>query len=307
MEILETKSSIKVATNLYKCIFCDYTTCRKNNFDKHIMTPKHIRKSNGNEKVAKSSTAFNCSNCGKKYYTKSGIWKHKRLCDIMNNNNNNNNDNSIIKKNDENDNYKELLLISLKQNKDLQELLIKQSEQHNNTINGIIPKIGNNTINNNQKININIFLNEQCKDAISMDEFINKMNISLQNLFYTKDRGIIEGVSNIFIENLNKLPLNQRPIHCTDFKRETIYIKNNQWEKDENKLQTKEAIKKVSHLQVKNINKFKDFKPQLMDNPKDKDDYIEIIKATTDSMENKEDKIIKNICKTVYIKTNLLE
>jgi hypothetical protein len=213
---------------------------------------------------------------------------------------------------DETINYKELLLTSIKQNKELQDFIIKQSEQYHTTINEIIPKIGNtnntnNTINNNQKLNINIFLNEQCKDAITMDEFINKMHISLKNLFYTRDKGIAEGVSNILIENLNKLPLNQRPIHCTDPKRETIYIKNEQWEKDEDKLQTKEVIKKVSYLQVKNIKLYKEAHPQLMENQKEKDDYMEIIKATTDDVSEKEDKILKNICKSVYISNNLLE
>ena len=227
------------------------------------------------------------------------------MCDIMNKTEKDEDEDETI-------NYKELLLTSIKQNKELQDFIIKQSEQYHTTINEIIPKIGNtnntnNTINNNQKLNINIFLNEQCKDAITMDEFINKMHISLKNLFYTRDKGIAEGVSNIFIENLNKLPLNQRPIHCTDPKRETIYIKNEQWEKDEDKLQTKEVIKKVSYLQVKNIKLYKEAHPQLMENQKEKDDYMEIIKATTDDVSEKEDKILKNICKSVYISNNLLE
>ena len=308
METLETKSSIKVATVLYVCETCDYISSRKNNYDKHITTPKHHRKLNGNEKKHKSRTSFNCTNCGKSYYTKSGIWKHKKMCDIMNKTEKDEDEDETI-------NYKELLLTSIKQNKELQDFIIKQSEQYHTTINEIIPKIGNtnntnntnNTINNNQKLNINIFLNEQCKDAITMDEFINKMHISLKNLFYTRDKGIAEGVSNIFIENLNKLPLNQRPIHCTDPKRETIYIKNEQWEKDEDKLQTKEVIKKVSYLQVKNIKLYKEAHPQLMENQKEKDDYMEIIKATTDDVTEKEDKILKNICKSVYISNNLLE
>ena len=192
----------------------------------------------------------------------------------------------------------------LQENSEMKNIIIEQNKH----IGELIPKVGNNnnnTINNN--FNLNFFLNEQCKEAITMDEFINKMNISLTNLFYTKKKGIAEGISNIFIENLNKLPLNQRPIHCTDVKRETIYIKNEQWEKDENKTQTKDAIKKVSYLQIKNIRLFKESKPNLMQNQKDKEDYMELIKATTDSIENKEDKVIKNICKNIYIKNDLLE
>jgi phenylpyruvate tautomerase PptA (4-oxalocrotonate tautomerase family) len=192
----------------------------------------------------------------------------------------------------------------LQENSEMKNIIIEQNKH----IGELIPKVGNNNNNTiNNHFNLNFFLNEQCKEAITMDEFINKMNISLTNLFYTKKKGIAQGISNIFIENLNKLPLNQRPIHCTDVKRETIYIKNQQWEKDENKTQTKDAIKKVSYLQIKNIRLFKESKPNLMENQKDKEDYMELIKATTDSIENKEDKVIKNICKNIYIKNDLLE
>jgi hypothetical protein len=159
METLEIKNVVKVVNGFYVCDFCDYLTSRKHDYDKHISTPKHHRKLNGNEKKHKSRTSFNCTNCGKSYYTKSGIWKHKKMCDIMNKTEKDEDEDETI-------NYKELLLTSIKQNKELQDFIIKQSEQYHTTINEIIPKIGNtnntnNTINNNQKLNINILHTRQ--------------------------------------------------------------------------------------------------------------------------------------------------
>ena len=310
------------------CIYCHYNTSNKKDYQKHILTRKHLKREKlnqiepfQNQKIPKIPK-FNCENCCKDFFSKSGLWYHKKKCYNINKEKTQDSlnvvDNEVISYNNTNENIDKnsIIIELLKQNNELQNIIIKQSQtfleqgkMYQNTITEIIPKLGNNnTINTiNQKLNINIFLNEECKDAISMDEFINQMNISLPNLFYTRDKGIAEGVSNILIENLNKLPLNQRPIHCTDAKRETIYIKNEKWEKDENKKQTKEVIKRVSNLQIKNINKFKQTYPKLMENQKEKDDYMEIIKATTDDVTEKEDKIIKNVCKKVYINNNLLE
>jgi len=270
---LEDKSSIKSTLNIVvkknNCYTCNYTTFDNKDFKKHLSTQKH-KKNEENKKL---------------------------------------NNGKISNLQTDETNYKELLMDTLKQNKEMQEFIFKQHEtieKQQKTINEIIPKIGNNTINSNNKFNLNIFLNETCKDAISMEEFINKIEVSLSDLFYTKNKGIAEGVSNIFIENLNKIPITQRPIHCTDVKRETIYIKNEQWEKDENREKTKDAIKKVSNIQIKNINKFKNAHPNFMENEKEKDSYMEIIKATTDDIKDKEDKVIKSICKNIYIKEDLL-
>ena len=248
---------------------------------------------------------------------------------INNNNNNNNNNNDNNDNNNNNEiNYKELIFnlinqnkelqeaminqnkelqdVIINQNKELQETMINQSNEYQKTLNEIIPKIGNNnnnnnTINNNQKFNINVFLNENCKDAITMDNFLNSMQVSLTDLFFTREKGLAEGLTNIIIESMNKLPLTQRPMHCTDVKRETIYIKNEKWEKDENKEKIKHVLQRVSNIQIKNIHKFKEAKPNCMKNSKEKDEYMEIIKATTDDVTEREDKIIRNLCKSSYV------
>jgi hypothetical protein len=170
------------------------------------------------------------------------------------------------------------------------------------TITEMIPKIGNNNNNNiNQKFNINVFLNEQCKDALTMEEFINKIEVSVSNLMLTKNKGINEGISNIFIENMNKLSLYERPIHCTDVKRETIYVKTEgengdlpKWEKDENNEKVKSAINKVTRLQHKNINKWTENNPNWQDKSDLQDEYLKIIKKCTDDIN--ENKVIKKLC-----------
>ena len=316
--MFEEKSD-QILDNLF-CSICNYTAKRQGDLIKHTKTIKHQR----NESIQKKSSNLEenpslclnitnktntCLFCNYTTFDNKDFKKHLQTQKHKKNEELNKlNDSKIVNMNDET-NYKELLMTTLKQNKEMQEFIFKQHEtieKQQKTINEIIPKIGNNTINSNNRFNLNIFLNETCKDAISMEEFINKIQISLSDLFYTKNKGIAEGVSNIFIENLNKIPLTQRPIHCTDVKRETIYIKNEQWEKDENKEKTKNAIKKVSTIQIKNINKYEESHPNFMKNENEKDTYMEIIKATTDNIHDKEDKVIKSICKNTYIKGDSL-
>ena len=135
------------------------------------------------------------------------------------------NKNALVSKT-ENIDYKDMFLTMIKENKQLQNVLVTQQNQ----INELIPKIGNQIIGDNNtinkhKFNINIFLNEQCKDALTMNEFIDKIKITMNDLMVTKNKGISEGVSNIFIENMNKLSIRERPMHCTDVKRETSLYK----------------------------------------------------------------------------------
>lgn len=317
----EKKSDI-ILNNIY-CIICNYTANRTGDLIKHIKTIKHRQNlltkekkyniedlSSKNHNLNIVIKKNNCSICNYTTFDNKDLKKHLSTQKHKKNEENEKlNNGKISNIQTDETNYKELLLNTLKQNKEMQEFIFKQHEtieKQQKTINEIIPKIGNNTINSNNKFNLNIFLNETCKDAISMEEFINKIQVSLSDLFYTKNKGIAEGVSNIFIENLNKIPVTQRPIHCTDVKRETIYIKNEQWEKDENKEKTKEAIKKVSTIQIKSINKFKQVHPNFMKNEKEKDNYMEIIKAATDDIQYKEDKVIKILCKNTYIKDDSL-
>jgi hypothetical protein len=325
---MANENSEKISIDFY-CSKCDYTTSRKADYKKHLTTDKHRRQhlANENSENSENSEKYRCI-CDKEYIYSSSLSKHKKTCK------------EIIKT----DITTDMVLKILEQNKQLSDIIVNQNKQINEIVvnqndiivnqskqineivvnqndiivnqskqmNEIIPKIGNtnntnNTINNNQKLNINIFLNEKCKDAMSMDNFLKSIEVSLSNLLVTKEKGLAEGITNIIVENMNKLPINQRPIHCTDVKRETIYIKNETWEKDENKEKTKEAIKKISCIQTKNIKKWTEANPNYMEKEKLKDEYIYLIKHISDDVKEKEEKIIKNICKNSYINDKLIE
>ena len=140
---------------------------------------------------------------------------------------------------------------------------------------------------------------KQCKDALTINEFIDKIKISLDDLLLTKNKGITEGVSNIFIENMNKLSLYERPMHCTDIKRETVYINSkndnkglSQWEKDSENKKLKEAINKISHVQRKKLDLWIEKHPSWQENIEEQGEYMTLIKNCTDNLqENKrEDK-----------------
>jgi hypothetical protein len=277
--------------NVYECNPCNFNTYNKKDYLRHIITNKHEKNINPDTILKKE---YICK-CGKTYKYSSTLSRHKKICP--------NNDYNII----ENKKNNEIIELLITQNNQLQELLIKQSQEYQEyqkQLIELIPKFGNNnnnTINSNNKVDINIFLNEKCKNAMSMDEFIKKIDVSLSNLLLTKDKGLAEGISQIFLENIKKLSLHERPLHCTDVKRETLYIKNDTWEKDENKTLIKDAIKQVSVKQSKNINIFTNQKPNFMSNQKDKDDFINIVKSATDSIDDKQDKVIRNLCKNVYL------
>jgi hypothetical protein len=167
-------------------------------------------------------------------------------------------------------------------------------------------------VTNKHKFNINIFLNEQCKDALTMEQFINKIQVTVDNLELTKDKGLSEGVSNIFIENLKKLSLYERPMHCTDSKRETIYIKyenninnntNGKWYKDEEKEKLKHILNKVSHIQRTNIDKWVKEHPNWEDDNNLQKQYMDLIKNCTEDIKdnNNQNKIIRKVCNEINL------
>jgi hypothetical protein len=203
--------------------------------------------------------------------------------------------------NGENLNYqlmlsKELILEVVKQQQN-------QIKELTNTIKELIPKVGNNITTTNQKFNIQVFLNEKCKDAINMSDFIKSIEVSLQQLDYTKHHGLVNGLSNVIIENMNKLGLYQRPIHCTDIKRESLYIKDDDnWEKDTNKEKIKRVIKNVSTKQFYALSKWTQENPDFQNNENKQNYYTHALVAIANNKEQNEEKIIKKLCSSSYIK-----
>jgi hypothetical protein len=202
-------------------------------------------------------------------------------------------------KNDDID-YKALVVHLIKENTKINTLMVNQQQQ----LIDILPHVGNTTNNTNnikQRFNIQVFLNEKCKDALSMDEFIDKLEISMKNLLTTKDKGLSEGVSNIIIDNMNKLSVYERPIHCTDKKRETVYVKNDEWAKDENMEGVNHLLKQTEFKQMKNINQWTNEHPGYADDDQLQREYINLVTKCTSSIEACKDKVIKKVCDNVYL------
>tara|TARA_B100000902_G_scaffold371594_1_gene397801 strand:+ start:966 stop:1892 length:927 start_codon:yes stop_codon:yes gene_type:complete len=295
----------------YICDLCDYISFKKTDYNRHLLTSKHLKLQNTTFSSEKNENLeykrFLCE-CGKKYKHHSSLWSHKKKCNFLyenNNSNDNSNDNSNNINNqlsiiNENTIIDELKNIIIKQ----QSQIDKQQEQ----LSELIPKIGNNITNNtqNNKFNINVFLNEKCKDAINMTDFVKSIEVSLQQLDFTKKNGLANGLSKTIMDNINKLSLYERPLHCTDVKRETLYIKDeNEWSKDANKEKIKKAIKKASG---KNYNALQDWKtenPDFLINDSKTDYFTKTITVIGKSGDATEDKIIKNLCKETYIKDSI--
>jgi hypothetical protein len=179
-----------------------------------------------------------------------------------------------------------------------------QNKDLHNTIIKIIPKIGNNIINNTNNTNnvsIQVFLNDTCKDAMNITDFINTIQVSVEDLLFTKENGLIKGISNLFLSNLERIPMIQWPLWCSDKKRKRMFIKQDDWIEDINREKTNDLVNTISKIQTKNINKYIADKPNWMTNDKIKDNYIRIVKAVTDTMDNKIDKIIDNISDKIHL------
>ena len=296
----------------YFCKFCNFVTCKKTDFNRHILTDKHKMLTHVDKKNEKNEKKeFGCV-CGKKYKHRQSLSVHKKKCIFINENTTLitiENKKEILETKEDNKVLKEDNKELKEDNKELKVMikeLIKENAKQQQQITELIPKIGNNnnnTINNNQNFNINVFLNEKCKDAINMTDFIKSIEVSIQQLDFTKQNGLASGLSKTIMDNMNKLSVYERPLHCTDVKRETLYIKDeNEWIKDNNKEKIKHAIKKASG---KNYNALQDWKTENPDFLKDdsKTDYFTKTISTIGKTDGAtEEKIIKNLCKETYVK-----
>ena len=290
---MDTKILPQKPQNFY-CEFCEFISCNKKDYVRHLSTLKHKNRQNDTNDTKKNpkkpQIEFECKNCSKSYKFSSGLYRHKKKC--MNEESgylNDKIDNSLALS-------KELIMNVVKQQQN-------QIKELTDTIKELIPKVGNNITTTNQKFNIQVFLNEKCKDAINMSDFIKSIEVSLQQLDYTKHNGLVNGLSNVIIENINKLGFYQRPIHCTDIKRESLYIKeDDSWEKDINKEKIKRAIKVVSTKQFYALSKWTKENPDFQNNENKQSYYTHTLVAIANNKENNEDKIIKKLCNSIYIK-----
>jgi hypothetical protein len=303
MDTLDTSIEQKMS-NLFCCKKCDYITSRKSNFDRHNLSEKHKRIHNvslgieyfeqneQNEQNDKTNT-YNCV-CGNIYKFSQGLSKHKNKCSYIAPNNE-----------DKNDKLIEYLMKENKEMKDLILEIVKNGTYNtNNTTNNTN---ANNTNSHNKAFNLNFFLNETCKNAMNITDFVDSIKLQLSDLLDVGELGYVEGISKIIVKNLNNLDETERPIHCTDKKRETMYVKDqDQWEKeDEKNSKLTRAVKRISNKNIDLLPLFREKYPEYKNSSSkisDKHDKLVIEVMETDP--DKHEKIIRNISKVTTIKEN---
>ena len=283
------------------CEKCDFVCSKKSNYVNHLLTLKH-QKDDADDVLddansPKIAALYFCE-CGKEYKHRQGLWKHKKLCDENNNYQKSSSEQNEIKV------LTNLVLDVVKQNQDLTNKLVDICSKNNSNTN-----ISNNNINSHNKtFNLQFFLNETCKDAMNMMEFVDSIKIQLTDLENVGNLGYVDGISKIIVKNLNSLDETKRPVHCTDSKREVMYVKDeDKWEKEnENKQKIRKMIKHVTHKNSKLLKEFKTKYPGCeKSESKFSDKYdkliIEAMGGKGDNDLEKEDKIIKKIAKNVTI------
>ena len=309
---------------IFFCEICSFGCNKKSDFNRHILTYKHINATNAisnaikktpsiicckicgkdfkhksslyrhkktcknevsqlskiSQKLAKiSHPKFHCE-CGKSYKHASSLSKHKTKCKHLQLVNENIQKNEIIPTN----NVEHLLKDILEENKVLREKITNL-------------ELGNTMINSNNNFNINFFLNEKCKNAMNLEDFVEKIKFTLEDLQFTKDNGYAKGISNIFIKNLNDMDITERPIHCSDQKRLQFYVKNdNEWSKDKNNKKLDKTIEKVSKKQIKSIQEWVEANPDFTESDTKMEEYFTLVRSIT---QPNDDKNLKNIKRKV--------
>ena len=303
----------------FDCEICAFKCSKYSNYTKHLMTAKHTNRTNRTKMYPKNALSeFVCA-CGKVYKARNSLWYHKRVCNLVN-------QEPVTDSQQSQTVDMSLVFELLKQNQEFKELMIEQSkqladqQQQNNQLLDAVRdgKLGNNNNNNNNsyhnttnnRFNLNLFLNETCKDAITMDDFIKSFEVTRDDFIHTGNVGFIEGISTVMLNRFRNMDMHTRPLHCTDLKRETVYIKNSdKWEKeDNNKTHLRKAVKVVAHRNMNELWRwYNDSKPEVEQIGSDEcENYFKYYKAALGGCGKEEDikfedKIIKNVLKEVQV------
>ena len=303
-------------TTIYKCDLCDLTTINKKDFNSHLNTVKHARKQKDNlqptiapevdiaPEVEKVNVVEACE-CGKTYTFQSGLSRHKKTCSLVKDSITKTNKNSTTTKAEDYKSLKTIILELVKSNAIMQQQLAEAlTHAHNSVVN-------NNTMNtinsNNKTFNLMFFLNEQCKDAMNMSEFVDSFDLQLSDLESVGELGYVEGMTKIFIDKLNSMDIYKRPMHCSDGKREIIYIKDeNRWEREQpNNPKLRKAIKNVSFKNMKLAAAWSEAHPDSRASESRLNDvYMKIVLESTGGsgeISDSQNKIMKRIAKEIII------
>ncbi len=323
----------------YNCEKCNYTTQRKSQYDRHILTAKHIRIHENTENCSKMFKVYQCERCNNQYKFHSGLWKHKKTCNYIHNNivneiqpeiQNNEIQNPVVDPTSE----ASTVLRLLKQNEEFKQMMAEQfnvmTERHNENValqlknqelnqqliaamkdgNGTV--INNNTTNNNNNhFNLNFFLNDTCKDAMNITEFLGNLDVQIEEIEYIGNHGYVIGMTKMIMDRLKDMDITKRPIHCTDIKRETMYIKDKDaWSKDTDELtKLRRILNFITMQNYKTVPKWKTAHPDCEE--VDTRDYnfcykmMQMILGDVEEEQVKLDnKIIKTLAKNLFCKSN---
>ena len=305
-----TEATLSKNISGFTCEACKFKCYKEYNYKAHLATPKHQKFTKVYQSLQKNATLSNslvCV-CSKKYSTRMGLWKHKQKCIFVKNLTNDTSDTNEIVLPDLKDinsiDKDDIIIQLLKDNKEIRQILKE-----------VIPKIGNNTtINNNNNttnnntlnnFNLNFFLNEQCKDALNISEFVESLKITFDDLLYSKKNGLVQGISNVMIRGLKELDIYKRPIHCTDKKRETMYIKDKEkWEKDETHEIMKNTIEMIADKERNALQIWTDDNPDWMETEQKQIAYLTMLRNISEPIEDEEKngrKIIRAVSREVVI------
>ena len=314
-ELMENEKKEK-NNNYYNCFICNFTTSKQSEFNRHILTLKH-KKRGENAEIVYDKECVKCEYCSKSYSKQSNLWKHKQKCTLIIPNKND------VEKTPDNDNkaITDVLVLELvKNSKEMQKILIEQNKELQNTLieqnnklielsqkSSIINTNSHNTT--NQNFNLNLFLNETCKDAINIMDFVNSMKLNIEDFEATGRLGYVEGISRIIVNSMKDMDIDKRPMHCTDCKRETLYIKDQDvWMKDNNdKTKFKRAVKQVAQLNLNQLPKWQEKYPESTNiNTPENEEFIKLSLAALGSRTPEEEeifvgKIMKNVLKEIVI------
>jgi hypothetical protein len=290
-----TTEKTKKNDTQFSCKYCDFNTCKKTDYNRHCLTQKHKNNVLTTDNNTKNDKAYRCNCCEKPFNDRVGLWRHNKTCNTQKDcippiNNTITHDNLII-----------MLINQCKElrdeNKELIEALKNGTHNNNTTTNS-----------HNKTFNLHFFLNETCKDAMNITDFVNNIQLQLSDLEKLGEVGYVNGISNIIVKNLKDMDITSRPIHCTDSKREVMYIKDeDKWDKEpKGNPKVRNAIKNITHKNSKLLKEFKEKNPDYNNSSSRVSDkynklLIETMGGKGDNDAEKENKIIRNITKEVLV------
>ena len=300
---MSTNEKVPKSSEIFSCTTCDYTSVRESQYKRHLLTRKHKILTNTNKKFQKTQDdkSYQCV-CGHSYKFASSLCYHRKKCLMVSGSTKDEEGLSLSVTSKDKIISNEVVIKLIEQNEKLQEQLISLSREKNSIVNNIV--------NNTNNFNLNVFLNEKCKDALNISDFIESLKITLDDLAYSKNKGLVEGITNVMIKGLRELEIHKRPIHCTDAKRDTMYIKDcEKWEKDENHKKMKNTIIKIANKERNSICKWVEHNPDWFDTEATQIEYLTMVRNVCEPIENderNERKIIRNISREVTLDKSVM-